>query len=83
MSESEPQPWGLSRMRQFPSAAVLAPARVVLDPGTQTGKWTGVDGSALPVLERHKRSETSSETATRTSSDGDTDQGSDQEGDSD
>ncbi|MEN2420367.1 putative ATP-grasp-modified RiPP [Streptomyces rimosus] len=79
----EPKPWGLTRMRPFPGTAVLAPATVVLDPESQTGRWQRPDGSELPALERHKRSETSSETAVRTSPDGNADQGSDQEGDTD
>jgi putative ATP-grasp target RiPP len=77
------QPWGLSRMRPFPESAVVPAGRVELDAWTQTGRWVGEDGAAVPVLDRHKRSETSKETSTRTSLDGNSDAGSDQEGDSD
>lgn len=75
-------PWGLSRMRPYPDRAVVPAAEVVLDPGSQTGRWLAADGAEL-VTARHKRSETSRETQTRTSLDGNTDQGSDQEGDAD
>ncbi|MEV5593277.1 putative ATP-grasp-modified RiPP [Streptomyces sp. NPDC052496] len=78
-----PTPWGLTRMRAFPETVVLAPARVVLDADSQTGRWQRLDDSELPVLDRHKRSETSSETKVLTSADGNSDQGSDQEGDTD
>ncbi|WP_328285708.1 putative ATP-grasp-modified RiPP [Streptomyces sp. GQFP] len=77
------RPWGLTRMRPFPETAVAAAATVELDPESQTGRWIGADGLALPSLERHKRSETSSETKTKTSADGNIDEGSDQQGDSD
>lgn len=76
-------PWGLRRMRPFPSDAVLPPTRIVLDPQTQTGRWLAEDGTTLPALDRHKRSETSRETSTRTSLDGNSDAGTDQEGDTD
>ncbi|WP_233104061.1 putative ATP-grasp-modified RiPP [Streptomyces flavofungini] len=70
-------------MRPFPDAVVLPAARVVLDPATQTGRWVDADGFEVPVLDRHKRSETSKETATKTSLDGEPDEGTDQEGDTD
>ncbi|QIJ62416.1 putative ATP-grasp-modified RiPP [Streptomyces sp. JB150] len=76
-------PWGIGRMRPFPGAAVLPAVRAVLDAGTQTAVWTIPDGTPVPDMDRHKRSETSKETATRTSLDGTPDQGSDQQGDSD
>lgn len=76
-------PWGIRRMRPFPVSAVLNGGHVELDAAMQTGRWPADDGSAVPVLDRHKRSETSKETSTRTSHDGDSDAGSDQEGDSD
>ncbi|MET9558728.1 putative ATP-grasp-modified RiPP [Streptomyces tauricus] len=76
-------PFGLTRMRPFPGAAVLVPATVVLDRKTQTARWLGPDGSDIPVMDRHKRSETSKETKTRTSLDGTSDEGGDQQGDSD
>ncbi|MEV0254775.1 putative ATP-grasp-modified RiPP [Streptomyces sp. NPDC050732] len=69
-------------MRPFPEAALPA-AEVVLDPESQTGLWLGPDGLEIPVLDRHKRSETSKETTTKTSMDGTPDQGSDQDGDTD
>ncbi|CAL9427834.1 putative ATP-grasp-modified RiPP [Streptomyces sp. enrichment culture] len=75
-------PWGLSRMRPYPDREVGPAVEVVLDPGSQTGRWLGADGTEQ-VVARHKRSETSRETQTRTSLDGNTDQGSDQEGDTD
>ncbi|MFJ2264271.1 putative ATP-grasp-modified RiPP [Streptomyces sp. NPDC087844] len=78
-----PVPFGLTRMRPFPDAAVLVPATVVLDLTTQTGRWLGPDGLDIPALDRHKRSETSKETKTRTSLDGTPDEGMDQQGDSD
>ncbi|MGY3676872.1 putative ATP-grasp-modified RiPP [Streptomyces sp. TE33382] len=62
---------------------VLPAAEVVLDPLTQTGRWVDMDGLDVPVMDRHKRSETSKETKTRTSLDGTPDEGSDQEGDTD
>lgn len=83
MTALVPKPWGLTRMRPFPETAVAATATVVLDPGSQTGRWTGPDGQELPSLDRHKRSETSQETRPQTSLDGNTDEGSDQQGDSD
>ncbi|MFF5304782.1 putative ATP-grasp-modified RiPP [Streptomyces sp. NPDC013161] len=70
-------------MRPYPDAAALPTATVVIDPATQTGRWIGPDGLDLPVLAKHKKSETSSETKTKTSLDGDPDEGSDQEGDTD
>ncbi|MEV0278531.1 putative ATP-grasp-modified RiPP [Streptomyces sp. NPDC050610] len=70
-------------MRPFPTTAVLAAATVVLDPQSQMGRWVGPDGRGVPVLERHKRSETSVETKTKTSLDGTPDEGSDQDGDND
>lgn len=83
MIEHAQIPWGLTRMKPFPETAVLPATEVVLDPATQTGRWVGPDGLDVPVLDRHKRSQTSRETSTRTSMDGTSDQGSDQEGDSD
>lgn len=77
------QPWGLSRMRPYPEGAVVPAGRVELDARTQTGRWVVVGGAAGPMLDRHKRSETSKETSTRTSLDGNSDAGTDQEGDSD
>jgi putative ATP-grasp target RiPP len=76
-------PWGVSRMKPFPPAEVLPAARAVLEAATQTAVWTDPDGSLLPTLDKHKRSETSRETATKTSMDGTSDEGSDQHGDSD
>jgi putative ATP-grasp target RiPP len=76
-------PWGVSRMKPFPTAAVLPAARAVLDAETQTAVWMRLDGTPMPTLDRHKRSETSQETATKTSLDGTPDQGSDQQGDND
>ncbi|MFI0822511.1 putative ATP-grasp-modified RiPP [Streptomyces sp. NPDC021098] len=76
-------PWGLTRMRPYPEAVVLPAARVVLDPGTQTGRWIDSDGLGVPFTGKHKRSETSKETQTKTSLDGNPDEGSDQEGDTD
>lgn len=73
-------PWGATRMRPYPEVVVLPAADVVLDPDTQTGRWTG---PGIATMDRHKRSETSNETKTRTSADGNTDEGSDQSGDSD
>ncbi|WP_055548904.1 putative ATP-grasp-modified RiPP [Streptomyces kanamyceticus] len=70
-------------MRPYPDTVVLPAADVVLDPETQTGRWVGPDGLDVPVLDRHKRSETNKETTTKTSLDGETDEGSDQEGDTD
>nr|WP_320775888.1 putative ATP-grasp-modified RiPP [Streptomyces sp. CRN 30] len=70
-------------MKPFPATAVLTSATVVLDPVSQTVRWSGTDGLDLPVMDRHKRSETCKETQTRTSPDGNPDEGSDQEGDSD
>ncbi|MFD9795841.1 putative ATP-grasp-modified RiPP [Streptomyces sp. NPDC059070] len=61
----------------------LPAAEVLLDPERQTGRWLGPDGSEVPVVDRHKCSETSKETTTKTSLDGTPDQGSDQEGDAD
>ncbi|MQS39353.1 putative ATP-grasp-modified RiPP [Streptomyces katsurahamanus] len=74
-------PWGLTRMKPFPSATALPYATVVLDPETQTGRWIDRNGIPVPVLDKHKRSETSKETETQTSLDGKTDQGHDQKGD--
>ncbi|MDX2826974.1 putative ATP-grasp-modified RiPP [Streptomyces ipomoeae] len=76
-------PWGVSRMKPFPPAEVLPAARAVLDAETQTAAWVDPDGTLLPTLDKHKRSETSKETTTKTSLDGTPDQGSDQQGDSD
>lgn len=70
-------------MKRFPATAVLGAAEIVLDPASQTGKWIGADGSELPEMARHKRSETSKETKTKTSLDGNRDEGNDQEGDTD
>ncbi|MEW1701135.1 putative ATP-grasp-modified RiPP [Streptomyces sp. NPDC091278] len=82
MSEAT-APWGVTRMRPYPEAVVLPAADVFLDPVTQTGRWVGPDGLAMPLTSRHKRSETNKETKTKTSLDGTPDQGSDQEGDTD
>ena len=76
-------PWGVTRMRPYPAAVVLPAATVVLDPTTQTGRWIGPDGLDIPVMDKHKKSETSNETKMKTSLDGEPDEGSDQEGDSD
>jgi putative ATP-grasp target RiPP len=76
-------PWGVRRMKPFPPADVLPAARAVLDAATQTAAWTVPDGSLLPALDKHKRSQTSRETTTKTSMDGNSDEGSDQQGDSD
>ena len=73
-------PWGATRMRHYPEIVVLPASGIVLDPETQTGRWTG---PGIATMDRHKRSETSNETKTQTSSDGNTDEGSDQSGDSD
>ncbi|MFD9483655.1 putative ATP-grasp-modified RiPP [Streptomyces sp. NPDC059991] len=70
-------------MRPFPDVVMLPAAEVVLDPERQTGRWLSPDGIEAPVMDRHKRSETSKETSTKTSLDGTPDQGTDQEGDSD
>lgn len=78
-----PKPWGSTRMRPYPKASTLAPARAVLAPESRTARWQHPDGSELSTLERHKRSETSSGTTVLTSPDGNADQGSDQEGDTD
>lgn len=83
MTTTHSTPWGIRRMRPFPENALLTDSRIELDPVTQTGRRLDADGSKAPVLDRHKRSETSKETSTRTSSDGNSDTGSDQEGDSD
>jgi putative ATP-grasp target RiPP len=82
MNEAE-VPWGVSRMRPYPETIALPAAEIVLDPATQTGRWTDPDGIDVPVTIRHKRSETNRETHTKTSLDGTPDQGSDQEGDTD
>lgn len=76
-------PWGVSRMKPFPPASVPPAARALLDAETQTAAWVDPDGTLVPTLDRHKRTETSKETATKTSLDGTPDQGSDQQGDSD
>lgn len=81
--ETDIRPWGLTRMRPYPAAAVLPAVAVVLDPDTQTGRWIDADGTPVPATDRHRRSETSRETSTLTSLDGNSDQGSDQEGDTD
>jgi putative ATP-grasp target RiPP len=72
-------------MRPFPVTTVLGAATVVLDPESQTGRWVGPGGLEVPMMDRHKRTETSKETKTRTSPDGDgnADEGSDQDGDTD
>lgn len=82
MSETS-TPWGVTRMRPYPDTVVLPAAEVALDPETQTGRWFGSDGLGMPLMGRHKRSETSKETKTKTSLDGTPDEGSDQEGDTD
>ncbi|MDW6061060.1 putative ATP-grasp-modified RiPP [Streptomyces sp. FXJ1.4098] len=76
-------PWGLGRLKPFPDAAVLPAARPVLDPHTQVPVWVDPDGTPMPTMDKHKRSETSKETKTKTSLDGNPDQGSDQQGDTD
>lgn len=83
MTTTAVAPWGLTRMKPFPASTVLPCATVVLDPDSQTGQWIAEDSNGLPVMDRHKRSETSKETSTKTSLDGNPDQGSDQSGDSD
>ncbi|MEU4206018.1 putative ATP-grasp-modified RiPP [Streptomyces sp. NPDC026294] len=84
MSVPVPAPWGLSRMKPYPACAVATtPSRLELDEATQTVRWLEADGSELPTLDRHKKSETSKETNTSTSLDGNTDQGHDQDGDED
>ncbi|MFH8411088.1 putative ATP-grasp-modified RiPP [Streptomyces sp. NPDC018019] len=77
-------PWGLSRMKPYPdSATAFTPSRLELDEKTQTVRWMEADGSELPTLDRHKKSETSKETNTTTNLDSQPDQGHDQEGDED
>ncbi|WP_435220650.1 putative ATP-grasp-modified RiPP [Streptomyces sp. Tue6028] len=76
-------PWGLERMRPYPTATVLPTARPVLEPRTQIPIWVDPDGTPVPTEAKHKRSETSQETSTKTSLDGTPDQGNDQQGDSD
>ncbi|RLU78113.1 hypothetical protein CTZ27_37970 [Streptomyces griseocarneus] len=76
-------PWGLTRMAPFPGVARIPYAELVLDPDTQIARPVDGNGLPVPVMDRHKRSETSKETATKTSLDGTSDQGSDQEGDTD
>ncbi|WP_019061658.1 putative ATP-grasp-modified RiPP [Streptomyces prunicolor] len=76
-------PWGVSRMKPFPPAEVLPAVRAVLDAESQTAAWVDPDGTLVPTLDKHKRSETSKETTTKTSLDGQPDQGTDQQGDSD
>ncbi|MEV0300736.1 putative ATP-grasp-modified RiPP [Streptomyces prasinus] len=83
MTTPTTRPWGLTRMKPFPAAAVLTTATVVLDADRQVGRWVGPDGLDVPELDRHKRSETCKETKTQTSMDGTKDEGSDQSGDSD
>lgn len=83
MTNLAPRPWGLTRMRPFPVSAVVNASAVVLDPESQTGRWSKPDGHGAPSMDRHKRSETSKETKPKTSLDGNTDEGSDQEGDTD
>lgn len=83
MTDRAAKPWGLSRMKPFPAGSQISHAVVVLDPETQTGQWLGEDGGVVPVMDKHKRSETSKETKPRTSLDGNTDEGSDQTGDTD
>ncbi|GAA2664844.1 putative ATP-grasp-modified RiPP [Streptomyces lunalinharesii] len=78
-----PASWGLDRMQSFPSTTVMPCTRIVLDPRTQTARWLAEDGSALPVMDKHKASETSKETSTATSLDGNRDEGHDQSADSD
>ncbi|MFE3526127.1 putative ATP-grasp-modified RiPP [Streptomyces sp. NPDC059161] len=42
-------PWGMARMTPLRNGA-LSPSRYVgIDPQTQTGRWTGADGRAVPV----------------------------------
>lgn len=77
------RPWGLTRMRPFPVSAVLPAATVVLDPESQTGRWSEPGGHSAPRMDRHKRSETSKETKPKTSLDGNSDEGTDQSGDVD
>ncbi|MFE3198948.1 putative ATP-grasp-modified RiPP [Embleya sp. NPDC059237] len=81
--EKPPTPWGVRRMEPFPPAEVVPYTRVVLDADTQTGRWLTAEGAEVPLMDRHKRTETSRETKTKTSLDGNSDQGSDQEGDTD
>ena len=85
MSAHGPKPWGLRRMRPFLAVIELGKATIVLDPDSQIGRWIGSDGLDVPMMDRHKRSETSRETTTKTSLDGDSnaDEGSDQQGDND
>jgi putative ATP-grasp target RiPP len=70
-------------MRPYPAVAVLQPVVIVLNSDTQTGQWINQADALAPMMDRHKRSETSKETATKTSLDGNPDEGSDQEGDTD
>ncbi|MET9294447.1 putative ATP-grasp-modified RiPP [Streptomyces sp. NPDC003077] len=82
-SEQTVAPWGLSRMRPYPRSVVV-PTTLELDAERQIAVYRGPDGRLVPVLDKHKASETSNETDVTTSGDGqDWDQGSDQEGDSD
>ncbi|NJQ01226.1 putative ATP-grasp-modified RiPP [Streptomyces sp. PLAI1-29] len=77
------RPWGVTRMKPYPDTVNLPEAEIVLDPTTQTARWINPNGLAVPVAERHKRSETNKETRAKTSMDGTPDEGSDQEGDTD
>ncbi|MGW2369595.1 putative ATP-grasp-modified RiPP [Streptomyces sp. NPDC001667] len=83
MPAAESLPWGLTRMAPFPDAVRLPYEQLVLDPDTQIPRRLDERGEPVPLMDKHKRSETSKETATKTSLDGTSDQGSDQEGDVD
>lgn len=78
---THPAPWGLTRMKPYPPAAVLPRVGVLLDPETQTAQWVGEDGGLLPGAGRHRRPEISKETTT--SADGVPDEGHAPEGDTD
>lgn len=83
MPASQALPWGLTRMAPFPDAVRLPYEKLVLDAETQIPRRLDENGVPVPVMDKHKRSETSKETSTKTSLDGTPDQGSDQEGDTD
>ena len=83
MTDCAEIPWGLARMEPFPAGPRVPRASIVLDHETQVGRRLDQDGIAVPMLDKHRKTNTAVETTTTTGDRQDADQGHDQSSDSD
>ncbi|MER7244446.1 putative ATP-grasp-modified RiPP [Kribbella sp. NPDC000426] len=72
MSESAVRPWGLSRASEFADTAPLGYTTVEVDPATQLGRFTDLDGGVVdPMMASPKHgSGTTTNPRTATGQDG-------------